>query len=195
MRCRRHHHPRRRHVLNQLQQRHPTDAPAPSSCSGNALGLKVEFGLGIPLAVLPTACALYLLLRRRGRRTDHAAPAPYPPDVASSHIYSQGTVHNSVLTRSVPSAPRGVDGAGSHRDGLLQGKYLRYSRMRKANRIPSWCHVGQLKLSGVWSLYQLGPTRPSLCAGTRELAEPPERQPAGRVAPRRLAGLGNDQQG
>ena len=123
-------------------------APAPSSCLSNALGIKVGFGLGIPLAVLLTACAIYLLLRRRGRRTDYAAPAPYPPDVASSRIYTQGTVHNSVPTRSVPSAPRGVDGAGSHRDGLPQGKYLSYSRMRKTNWIPSWCHIGQLKLSG-----------------------------------------------
>ncbi len=52
------------------------------------MGLKVGLGLGIPLAVLITACAAYFLSRMQRRRPDDAAPAPLQPDSAPSYVYS-----------------------------------------------------------------------------------------------------------
>ncbi|KAK4235054.1 hypothetical protein C8A03DRAFT_18147 [Achaetomium macrosporum] len=70
-----------------------TPSAAPAS-NDDDTGLKVGLGLGIPLAVIVTACVAYLLFRRRASRVDHAAAAvaaPAPPyELGMAQSYHSG---------------------------------------------------------------------------------------------------------
>jgi hypothetical protein len=80
--------------------------PETSDDSDDSLGLKVGLGLGIPLAVILTAIAVYFFLRRRNGRANEGVPnpsqqqyAPYGGEVAQSaggYPYSAGTVYSGV---------------------------------------------------------------------------------------------------
>lgn len=73
-----------------------SDSPPAASNSDDSIGLKVGLGLGIPLAVLITACVVYLVLRRRGRNASDAAPTPTQPDLGTNHMYSPGMVYAEI---------------------------------------------------------------------------------------------------
>jgi hypothetical protein len=80
--------------------------------------LKVGLGLGIPLAVIITACATYFLLRRRNRRAD---------GVATSQYYYPPAEHEGTVYSGVPKQPVEVMGhATNELYGDFPGQRPRY---------------------------------------------------------------------
>ncbi|EAQ91693.1 hypothetical protein CHGG_03628 [Chaetomium globosum CBS 148.51] len=89
-----------------------TPPPDTSNNSDDSIGLKVGLGLGIPLAVILTAIAVYFFLRRRNRHANGTMPdsqQPYDPyggDMAQpggGYPYSAGT--NYAATANPPGYP------------------------------------------------------------------------------------------